>query len=83
MFKKKITMRNFILTFITFISLSVSINAQQSYYNDVDLTKSGLPLKDELATKTINAHTNILSYGWDALKATDLNPTNNAEVLLI
>jgi endonuclease I/chitodextrinase len=60
------------------------INAQaEPYYSDVDLTAEGISLKENLATKTINAHTKILSYGWSALQATDLNPTNNSEVLLI
>ena len=39
-----------------------------------------------MATKTINAHTNLLVYTpgvWEALKVTDLNPENSAEVLLI
>jgi endonuclease I/chitodextrinase len=66
------------------VFFTLLINAQaESYYNDVDLTAEGLSLKENLATKTINAHTNILSYGWDALKATDVNPDNSSEVLLI
>jgi endonuclease I/chitodextrinase len=63
--------------------LSFTSSAQEPYYDDVDLNAEGLALKENLATKTINAHTNILSYGWGALQATDLNPTNNSEVLLI
>jgi endonuclease I/chitodextrinase len=45
-----------------------------------------MTLKENLATKTINAHTNLLVYTpgvWEALKVTDLNPENSAEVLLI
>ena len=68
----------FLLLFLTAI-----ISAQEQYYNGLDWTKSGLELKEELATKTITAHTNILSYGWDAIKATDVNPENSGEVLLI
>lgn len=66
--------------------LSLLSNAQEVYYNDVDLSAEGLSLKDKLATKTINEHTNLLSYTpgvWEALKVTDLNPTNNSEVLLV
>ncbi|MDG2436835.1 MAG: endonuclease, partial [Polaribacter sp.] len=66
--------------------LSSLSNAQEVYYNDVDLSAEGLSLKDKLATKTINEHTNLLSYTpgvWEALKVTDLNPTNNSEVLLV
>ena len=79
-------MKKIILVLITFLSLSTVINAQEPYYNGVDLTKSGLELKDELSTKTINSHTNSLSYTpgvWEASKVTDKNPTNAAEVLLI
>ena len=72
---------------ILFVGLfALSIYAQQSYYNDLDLTKSGLALKQELATKIINTHSNFLSYTpgvWEASKATDVNPDNASEVLLI
>ncbi|AUC15126.1 hypothetical protein BTO06_08240 [Tenacibaculum sp. SZ-18] len=64
----------------------VAINAQQSYYNDVDLTKSGLALKQELATKIINTHGNQLDYTpdvWEACKVTDVNPDNSSQVILI
>ncbi|MCH3885343.1 endonuclease [Tenacibaculum aquimarinum] len=66
--------------------LTIALNAQEAYYNDVDLTAEGLALKSELATKTISEHTTTLSYTpgvWEALKATDVNPENSAEVLLI
>ena len=66
--------------------LTLLVNAQESYYNDVDLSADGLTLKENLATKTINAHTNFLSYTpgvWEALKKTDVNPENSSEVLLI
>ncbi|CAM1343678.1 endonuclease [Tenacibaculum amylolyticum] len=71
---------------IYLIAGSLFISAQQSYYNDVDLTKSGIALKDELATKITATHTNFLSYTpgvWEASKATDFNPDNANEVLLI
>lgn len=61
-------------------------SAQETYYNDVDLTAEGINLKNNLATKTINEHTNFLTYTpgvWEALKVTDLNPSNNSEVLLV
>jgi endonuclease I/chitodextrinase len=77
-------MKKTLLLLILFIGFLA--NAQEPYYNNVDLTAEGSDLKDELATKTIAAHTNFLSYNpdvWNALKATDVNPTNAAEVLLI
>ncbi|MDN3619637.1 endonuclease [Polaribacter undariae] len=63
--------------------LTTIISAQEQYYNGVNLNQEGLALKEELANKTIAAHTNILSYGWPALQATDVNPENDQEVLLI
>ena len=75
---KKITL------FILLIS-SVTIFSQKTYYNDVNLNLTGLTLKEELATKIISTHTRFLFYDqiWDASKATDVNPNNNQEVVLI
>lgn len=78
-------MKKLRLLYILFV-LSLNITAQQAYYNNVDLTKTGLALKQELATKIINTHTNFLTYTpdvWEACKATDVNPDNSSEVLLI
>ena len=75
-------MKKILILLCLFLNLLVNAQAED-YYNDVDLTAEGTTLKDNLATKTINAHTNILSYGWGALQATDLNPVNNSEVLLV
>ena len=74
------------LSFFTLALFSLFINAQQSYYDNVDLTKTGTELKEALATKIINTHTTFLSYTpgiWEACKATDLDPNNSANVLLI
>ncbi|CAM1370714.1 Extracellular ribonuclease (modular protein) [Tenacibaculum litopenaei] len=74
------------LLFLSVTALCWSLNAQQSYYNDVDLTKSGIALKDALATKIASTHTRNLSYTpgvWEACKATDLNPSNSSQVLLV
>lgn len=76
--KKNVLLLSLFLTFVA--------SAQESYYNGVDLTAEGIELKNNLAAKTISAHTNFLSYTpgvWDALKVTDLNPENNSEVLLV
>jgi endonuclease I len=70
----------------TFIFLSLFLNAQEAYYSDVDLTADGLNLKEKLAIKTINEHTNFLVYTpgvWEALKVTDSNPDDNSQVLLV
>ena len=49
-----------------------------SYYNDVNLTLTGISLKNELATKIINTHTRFLSYSeiWSSSKITDLDPND-------
>lgn len=75
---KKITL------FILLIS-SVTTFSQQTYYNNVNLNLTGTTLKEELATKIISTHTRFLFYNqiWDASKATDVNPNNNQEVVLI
>lgn len=72
---------------ILFIVSFISVFGQaETYYNDVDLTKSGQALKDALAVKIIATHTNILTYTpdvWEACKVTDLDPNNSNDVLLI
>lgn len=68
-----------------FILLFTTAFAQQSYYSDVDLTLSGMALKDELSTKITVTHTNNLSYTeiWSALKIVDLDPNNSSNILLV
>lgn len=75
-----------LLIAITTCSLTFS---QEQYYFNVDLTLTGLQLKDELATKIIASHTRVLDYTsnngpdvWDACKATDENTSNTDEVVL-
>lgn len=75
--------KGLLLIFITSFSISFS---QESYYNDVDLSLHGVPLKEALASKIIETHTNILPYTpgvWEASKITDINPENSDEVILI
>ncbi|MDT7831619.1 endonuclease [Flavobacteriaceae bacterium S356] len=74
------------LTPLLMLLFSITAFAQiPTYYNDVNLNLTGVALKNELATKIINTHTNSLSYSniWDASKITDVNPLNSLEVLLI
>ncbi|SNR15728.1 endonuclease [Tenacibaculum jejuense] len=80
---KKLPFRIFLLLCIAITS---NLIAQQSYYNDVDLNLTGTSLRDALAVKIINTHTNALDYTpgiWEASRATDVNPLNSSEVLLI
>jgi len=74
-----------LLSILFIVSFTVTI-AQESYYNDVDKTLSGEALKAALATKITATHTTALVYTpgvWEACKATDKNPSNSNEVLLI
>ena len=71
---------------LLFIFLAQAIYAQQPYYDDVDLTKTGLALRDELAQKIIETHTNLLEYSpgvWEASRITDVDPNDNSKVLLL
>lgn len=79
-------MKNKILGLLLgFVIISSSLFAQQPYYNNVNLTLTGLALKGELAQKITNTHTSLLSYSnvWTALKQTDLDPSNSNNVLLL
>jgi endonuclease I len=76
-------MKRILLFLIGLISFTTV--AQQSYYSDVDLTLSGIQLRDELAIKVINTHLNPLNYSeiWDAIRNTDEDPSNANNVLLL
>lgn len=64
-------------------------NAQvPAYYNDVDLTLTGIELRDALTSKlqssTFIPYTSSGQFDtWDALRITDENPDDNQEVLLV
>jgi endonuclease I len=55
------------------------------YYNGMNWTLTSMNLKNALATKITTTHTNFLTYSqdWNATQATDLNPTNSNNVLLL
>lgn len=78
--------------FITLIYLTTGLLLAQNgapanpYYNGFNWNLTGMNLKDALATKITNTHTNQLVYTpgvWNALKIVDLDPTNTANVLLV
>jgi endonuclease I len=56
-----------------------------AYYSDVNLTLTGIPLKDALASKITNTHNSPVSYSqvWTVLQSSDLDPINSANVLLV
>ena len=73
------------LLLILLLATFISTAQVQSYYSDVDLTKRGMDLKNELATKIINTHTTQLSYSdlWNVLKQTDEADDDASKVYLI
>lgn len=72
-------------SFFVVLFVVASLFSQEAYYNGVNLNVTGLTLKNELAIKIISTHTRTLFYEqiWDASKATDVNPNNPSQVLLI
>lgn len=57
-----------------------------AYYSSIDFTQSGENIKTQLTTLITQTHTYQLIYTpdvWNALKQSDLDPTNAANVLLI
>ena len=77
---------NKLFIFLFSFGFFLSIFSQESYYSNVNFSLNGIALKEELATKITTTHTNFLSYTpgvWNASKATDVNPKNTSEVILI
>ncbi|WP_159022300.1 endonuclease [Formosa sp. L2A11] len=76
------------LLFLIFITSTSFCFSQEQYYSDVDLTLTGVPLKEALAKKMTATHTRLLEYTssgpdvWDACMATDVNPDNSNEIIL-
>ncbi len=71
-------------TNFTFAQLTPPVELQ-SYYSGVNFSTTGMTLKTALSNKTIDKHTNTLSYSqvWDALMVTDEDPNNSSKVLLV
>ncbi len=69
---------------LVFIIISATIFAQQSYYDNVDIRKTGQELYFELQSK-ISIASGTFTYNdvKDAVKITDLDPTNASRVLLV
>lgn len=75
-----------LLFLIAITTCTFTFSQAEQYYNDVDLTLTGVELKNALATKIIATHTNMLTYTpgvWEASKITDANVSNTSEVVLI
>jgi endonuclease I/chitodextrinase len=74
----------FLIAVFSFLGV-ISFAQVPSYYNGTNINQNGNALKSSLAT-LISSNTVNLSYTpgvWDALKQTDLDPTDPTKVLLI
>jgi endonuclease I len=80
--KKSITLFALLSSIILFAQ---SGSPAMPYYSGMIWTQTGATLKSSLASKTIAKHTNLISYSevWNADMATDVDPANTANVLLI
>lgn len=76
---------SFLFFFLFTVGLFAQPAEQADYYEGIDFTLTGVPLKTALANRITDTHTKKLTYKqiWDATKITDLAPTNSNEVLLI
>lgn len=77
--------KNFTLLFLVFTSIIFSQAGApaEPYYNGFNWTLTGMSLKSALATKITTTHTNLIPYVWNATQATDIDPNNANNVLLI
>jgi endonuclease I len=80
-------MKNLLLLLLSPLSLLAQI---PEYYNSIDFTQTGDDLKNQLTTLITNTHTTQVYYTsssftdtWDVIKASDLDPINSQDVLLI
>jgi endonuclease I len=82
---EKITMKKLILLFLPLFGFG----QMPAYYNGIDFNQTGDALKNQLTTLISNTHTTELYYTssaydtWDALKLTDLDPSDNPNVFLL
>lgn len=75
-----------LLSFLALCFVYSSFAQVPAYYNNVNLNATGQSLKNNLATKTINSHSQTISYTpgiWNALRQTDLSSSNSSKVVLI
>jgi endonuclease I len=86
---KKYKIMKKIYSILSLLSISLILaqagKPETPYYDNFssNWTLTGTALKNALASKITTTHTNILSYGWEALQVSDLDPNNSNNVLLI
>ncbi|WP_196892562.1 endonuclease [Aureivirga marina] len=79
-------MKKQLLFFILLITQFCVFAQVPAYYNNVNVDATGTTLKNALASKITSTHHTNLSYTpgvWNALRQTDLDPSNSSKVLLI
>ncbi len=79
------TRQLFVFVF-SFLFCAISYAQVPTYYDGFNVNDTGETLKTNLSGLISTTHTTNLSYTpgvWDALKQTDLDPTDNAKVLLV
>ncbi|SEP64629.1 endonuclease [Flavobacterium urocaniciphilum] len=69
----------------TFVGFAQNGAPASPYYNGMNWSLTGMALKSALETKITTTHTKFLTYSevWNACQATDLDPTNSSNVLLV
>jgi endonuclease I len=74
-----------LIILISYNSFSQSGAPASPYYNGMNWTLTGMSLKNALASKITSTHTIFLTYAqdWGATQATDVNPENSNNVLLL
>lgn len=75
-----------VLGLTSLFSLAQAGAPANPYYNGFNWSLTGMALKNALATKITDTHTNLLSYtpgDWESDRVTDLDPNNSANVLLV
>ena len=77
--------KNLTILLLAFFTLTFAQSGAPAtpYYNGFNWTLTGMNLKNALATKITTTHTNLIPYVWNATQATDIDPNNSNNVLLI
>ncbi len=78
--------RTFLVVFLLLLGTQFGFGQIPSYYDTTNVSATGNTLKNSLSGLVTNTQSTILSYTpgvWDALKQTDLDPSDLSKVFLI
>lgn len=84
--KKNYLRKNSFLWILAFLMVNFVTAQVPTYYTGIDITATGENLKNNLGTLVTTTQNTVLSYTpgvWEALKQTDLDPSNPNNVFLI